>query len=245
MDDHPPLPRAARPMSFVALATATSVALVAAWALWPAQAPALHASPATAPLPASATPALAASPPLPAPAPGPGREAPAAAHGTPRGMTAGQWQALQSTLAGHPQREAEIARVVGYMAFADDVRRLQAAPPGPDAEALARGVDAALPLHLARREVSAAEAMRIRQLVLQRLEPDAARQREGLERWRQEHLARSPDAAADPREAAFLQQQAAVVAAWQAQPEPQRTAQSLESSLEALRRSHFGPPPKP
>ena len=167
----------------------------------------------------------------------------------PYGLTQGQWQQLQQALADHPQRDAEMARIGAYMQYMNAAERFrhlrqQAAGAAPSAElqALARTLEAGLQDHLDRGEMTVGEALLLRSATLEVLEPDNALRQQALAVWQQGlasvQAARTPD----PREAAFAQQQAALVAKWSALPAAQRDPRALETQLEALRQSIFTPP---
>jgi hypothetical protein len=188
-----------------------------------------------------------AQPPQPAAA----ASAPAAAASTqpPYGLSTEQWQQLQQALADHPQRDAEIARIGAYMQYMGTAQRFrqlrqQAAgtASGEELQALARTLESGMQEHLDRGELTAGEALLLRSATLEVLEPDSARRQQALAVWQQGmasvQAARTPDA----REAAFTQQQAALVAQWSAQPAAQRDPRALEAQLEALRQSIFNPP---
>lgn len=181
--------------------------------------------------------------------PAPARPASASAGIPPYGLTQEQWQQLQQALADHPQRDAEMARIGAYMQYMNTGERFrqlrqQAAGAAPSAElqALARTLEAGLQDHLDRGEMTAGEALLLRSATLEVLEPDNALRQQALAVWQQGlasvQAARTPD----PREAAFTQQQAALVAKWSALPPAQRDPRALETQLEALRQSIFTPP---
>jgi len=226
----------------VALITA-AIACVMAWQRPPPPAPpsaaalaearlakasALSVRPASpfGPVPTGAQPVPDEPPPLPAPDP------------PPAGMTAPQWRDLQDALKDHPGHVAELRRVAAYMAFKDTLARFQAARElGSDSaelQVLAQQLDANLDAHLAQGDVSAAEAHALKGALLQVLEPDPTRRPDRLARWAQDQP-QAPAAAANPRQAHYVQRQAAILAAWQAQPPEQRSPQQLEAELEALR----------
>lgn len=156
----------------------------------------------------------------------------------PAGLTAEQWREMQAALADYPQREAEIRRITAFLqlqsrvqAFADARRRGAARS---ELLALAQPLQAELPAHLALGELSAGEALRLQAALLEVTEPDAGAARQALATWR---AGQAGQARADPREAAFVKAQQAVVARWQAAGG--RDPQALEHELEALRRTHF------
>jgi len=167
----------------------------------------------------------------------------------PEGMTAAQWLVLQESLKDHPQREAEIARISEYMAFQSRLDRYRSLRAQTDSAAqasareLAGGLLDGLPTHAARGELSAAEALLVQGALIDTLLPDDAARalRRDQERKRlADALPAAPDEQATAeRNARFLREQAALVAAWQAQPPARRDPHALEASIAALRQSIF------
>ena len=167
----------------------------------------------------------------------------AAAETPPAGVSAEQWATLRETLKDHPQRDAEIRRVAEFMDYMNAAQRFQAlqasAHGGAELQQLARLLDAGLPTRLQRQEVSLGEARLLKVAITQALEPDASRREVQLAEWRattaavlaQVAMSTTPDV----RGADYANQQAAVVAAWQALPSNQRDPKQLESQLDALR----------
>jgi hypothetical protein len=153
----------------------------------------------------------------------------------PPGLSAGQWVEVLTALHDHPDAASERERLRGYFTWSHAVQAWRTAPQDP---ALAAMVDAGLPDRLARREVSAAEARQLKLALLATLEPDPALRMQAL---RDFDAALPAPAAPALRERAFAQQQAAVVAAWRAQPASLRDPQALTRELAALRRQHFAP----
>lgn len=164
----------------------------------------------------------------------------------PAGLNTQQWQALKLSLADHPQREAELARISALMAFRSDVARLRELRQGghatPESQTLARRVQADLPTRLASREIGAAEAQALQAAVLEVLQADASQRAAQLSQWRAGLAAAQPPASVDPREQAFSSGQAALLAAWQAEPAGQRDPAQLQGRIEALRHSLFEAP---
>ncbi|MFZ5548238.1 MAG: hypothetical protein ACOZJX_06045 [Pseudomonadota bacterium] len=150
----------------------------------------------------------------------------------------GQWAQLQAALAGDPKRDAEIARILDLLDYQRAVRRfatLRQAGADPTAQlALARRIDAGLPLRLARGEMSGPEAMRLKAALLEVLEPDAVQRAAALTAWRDHQLRENPPAA-DPRDAQLQQAQAALVARWRTQASPGTPPDGLVLELDALR----------
>jgi hypothetical protein len=172
-------------------------------------------------------------------------------------MTAQQWQQLNDSLRDHPDRDAEVARISAYMAYQADLQRyrdLRSQPggnsAGTEAVQLAITLDAGLDTRLQRNEISAQEAVLIKGALLETLESDAQRRKLMLDEWRaRTQTAQASQAAqnpqhsgADVREALYKQQESALVAAWNAQPEYQRDPKQLEAQLDALRKKIFDQP---
>ena len=165
----------------------------------------------------------------------------------PAGVSAEQWASLRETLKDHPQRDAEIRRVAEFMDYMNAAQRFQAlqasAHGGAELQQLARLLDAGLPTRLQRQEVSLGEARLLKLAITQALEPDASQREVQLAEWRATTAAVlaqvATSTAADTRGADYANQQAAVVAAWQALPSNQRDPKRLESQLDALRAAAF------
>lgn len=199
-----------------------------------ATAPAGARSDAGTPRPPDAQPALSA--------------AAAGGTATPPGISAAQWAALRAEMAQRPDGPAELSRLAAYFGFADAAQRfrqLRAAGASPERTALASQLDNALPERLRQRELSVAEALQLKAAILDVQVADTGERAQRLQQWRQS-LPGSvlPVAPPDARQADFLRQQDALVAAWSAQPAAQRDARRLEQQLDALRRSSF-PAPTP
>lgn len=225
-----------------ALALASGVAALL-WVAMTWQAPAPRVAAAPAPVAAPNAPPAAAADASPPRASTEGA-APARADEPPPGVTGAQWRALQDELRGDPNGAAELARIADYLAWSDALRRWRESRGGDAVEArrLAREVDAGLPARLRADEVSAAEARQIKMAVLEATLDDPADRAAALKSWTASHA--SP-ATADPRQAEFDRRQAALVAAWSAQPARARDPAALERDLEALRRSVFHETPAP
>jgi hypothetical protein len=167
----------------------------------------------------------------------------------PAGLQASEWQQLNESLQDHPQRAQEIARVVGYLQFSRSLAQFQTLreqsksgdTPGQLRD-LAAQLSTQLDDRLQHNELSGGEAMLIKTSLLEVLQPDAAQRNAALRTWQQEQEQQrlaSRAAPPDAREAAFAREQAAIIAAWSAQPAHQRNEQQLEEQLEALRQRHF------
>ncbi|WP_395704175.1 hypothetical protein [Aquabacterium sp.] len=163
----------------------------------------------------------------------------------PAGVSPAQWAALRAEMAQRPDGAAELARLADYLNYSDAAQRFRRLRQGggtsPELRALAAQLDAGLPDRLARHEMTAGEAQQIKTAVLEVQVDDLAERTQRLQRWRddwrqqQQRQAPPPDA----RQAAFLQRQDALVAAWQAQPPALRDPRALEQQLDALRRQSF------
>jgi hypothetical protein len=160
----------------------------------------------------------------------------------PPGVTAERWAGLGRELAGQPQ---ELLRLARYYTFSDALQRYRSHKESLSAAqrlALARTLDSSLDERLRQRELNIGEARLIKVAVLQELLADEAQRTDALVRWQDEQIAAHPPEAAHlAHENNFLQRQAAVVAAWQAQPQALRDPKALERELDALRRAAFTP----
>lgn len=193
----------------------------------------------------SSTPQAALDPTTPPPAAGPAPGT-TAAPGVPPGVTAEQWAALQQEYAGQPDGPAQIARVVAFLQYRQEVQRFRALRDNPQADrealrASARALEAGLDERLARGEVSASEALQIRTATAEVLLPDATARKAAVADWQRALAARSapaPQAGADE----FRRREAEIVAAWQALPAAQRDPDALARQLQALRQQMFDPP---
>jgi len=173
----------------------------------------------------------------------------------PAGLSAEQWRELRATLADHPQREAETARVVAYLQFAARWRQFAEQRAGGAAVAelkpIALELDAALDTRVQQRELAGAEARAVKGALLEVLEPDPAARERTLRDWQarigttQRAAQAAQQAADDAQRREFERRQAEIVAAWRALPPSQRDAQRLEADLEALRLGVFATPTRP
>lgn len=167
----------------------------------------------------------------------------------PYGLSPEQWQQLQQALADHPQRDAEMARIGAYMAYMNTAQRFRelrqhaaGTPPTEELQGLARTLESGLQEHLDRGEMTAGEALLLRSATQEVLQPDSALRQQALTLWQQSLASAQAARTPDPRETAFAQQQAALVARWSALPAAQRDPRALEAQLESLRQSIFTPP---
>jgi hypothetical protein len=197
-------------------------------------APAPHATP----VPGAPSPSATASP-----TPEAGRPI-AGLPAQPPGISAEQWQQLVNEMSVRPDGAAELSRLAEYFRFSDAVqafRRARAQPGSPaELQALAQAIDAGLDTRLQRREVSGGEARVLKTAVLEVLQPDLATRQAMLEHWQSRPMPLSPaDAAARERDAEFMRQQAAITAAWAAQPAADRDPRVLEARLAALKQATY------
>lgn len=211
-----------------------------------------------APSPATAVQAATSLPPAPGAGPaalaGPAQiGAPAAGGPVPPGVTAAQWQQLVAEHAGRPEGAAELQRLSEYFHFSAALQQFRqlrkAASGGPELAALAQLLDQGLDARLQRQEVNGAEARAIKAAVLEVLQPDEASRQAALRQWQS---AAAPLASGMPRvaetrarDAEFLRQQAAVVAAWSARPAAERDPQALEREIAALKQATYSSPAAP
>jgi hypothetical protein len=181
------------------------------------------------------------------------RPAPSIATTPPKGVTAEQWQSLRDSLASHPDRDREMARIAAYLEYRHAVQALRSRPrDAANTEALrdaARRVDAGLADRIAQGEVTAGEALALKQAALDVLEPDVSRRAQAIEQWRaaQSPAAINGDASNDDthRNALFHERQAALIATHRALPASQRDPARLAEQLQALRTEIFDAPQPP
>jgi len=161
----------------------------------------------------------------------------------PPGVNAAQWARIGAELLARPGGAAELQRLAGYLEWADALQRFRSArgTESPPAD-LARQVEAGLDERLRQREVSAAEAQRIKSAVLDITEPDAGSRERKLRAWA---VATLPPPAVDAREAPFQQRQAEIVTAWSARPPAARDPAALARELDALRLQVYSNPADP
>ncbi|WP_374567092.1 hypothetical protein [Ideonella sp.] len=175
--------------------------------------------------------------------------APDAAHAPAPLLDAQQWARLQQSLAGHPQADAEAARIIELLAYQRSVQQFRAerqahAGTGaatPALTALARRIDEGLDARIARGEVSGPEAQRLKAALLEVLEPDAAQRTAALAAWRDAQRAAHPPQT-DPRDAQLQQAQQALVARWRRDAPAGAAPDVLVAQLEALRQRIYAPP---
>jgi len=164
----------------------------------------------------------------------------------PAGLTADQWQTLQQRVEPGPLHDREVARIVDFLEFQQDVvhlRELRADPGALDERrALAARIDAGIATHLALQEISAPEATLLKTAVLAETEPDPTQRATRLADWRRQWASDHPPAI-DPRVAEYRRQEAAAVAAWQSGPPSQRDPAQLARRLQQLQSAAFDPRP--
>jgi hypothetical protein len=169
----------------------------------------------------------------------------------PPGVSPEQWQAFVQSLEHHPQRAAEIERVLAFLAYQQNLERFRALrsaqtrgkAASQELKAIAQTLDASLNERLAAREVSAGEAAMLKAALAEAMgdgPTQAQVTRATISAWRASVAA--PAAAPDARERAFVVEQEQLMRAWQAQPAGQRDPQALEAALEAARQRHFAAP---
>lgn len=162
-------------------------------------------------------------------------------------LDAQQWAQLQQSLAGHPQADAEAARIIELLAYQRSVQQFRAertaaaGPSSPTLAALARRIDEGLDARIARGEVRGPEAQRLKAALLEVLEPDASRRAEALAAWRQAQIAAHPPQT-DPRDAQLLQAQQVLVARWRRDAPAGTAPDALVAQLEALRQRIYASP---
>jgi hypothetical protein len=162
-------------------------------------------------------------------------------------LDAERWAQLQQALAGHPQPDAETARILDLLTFQRTVQQFrserQSHPGGstPTLLTLAREIDAGLDTRLARGEVSGPEAQHIKAGLLEVLQPDASRRAGELAAWRDAQLAARPPRA-DPRDVRLQQEQQALVARWRREAPAGAAPDALVAQLEALRQRIYASP---
>lgn len=139
---------------------------------------------------------------------------------------------------------AELQRLAAYFEWSDQLRRFREARAGggPAAE-LARPLAQGLDERFQQRELSAAEALRVKGAILEATVADATERQQQLQQWAAAAIGpmtTTPAAvAADPRQPQFDRSQAAIVAAWSAQPAALRDPAALTRQLDALRTQTF------
>ena len=162
-------------------------------------------------------------------------------------LDAQQWAQLQQSLAGHPQADAEAARIIELLAYQRSVQQFRAerlagaGASDPTLVALARRIDEGLDARIANGEVSGPEAQRLKAALLEVLEPDASRRAEALAAWRQAQLAAHPPQT-DPRDAQLLQAQQVLVARWRREAPAGAAPDALVAQLEELRQRIYASP---
>lgn len=158
-------------------------------------------------------------------------------------LDADQWARLTAGLADQPDRDQQTARIVEFLGFQRSVRSLQAQrQAGPVDLGLARRIDAALPTRVAQGELSGPEAVRLKAVLLEALEPDPGRRAAALADWRA-GLARAHPPASDPRDAQLRRAQQAIVAHWRATAAPGTPPDALLAELEAARQRIYDDKP--
>ncbi len=168
----------------------------------------------------------------------------------PPGVSADQWHQLVAEHAGRADGGAELRRLADYFQFADALQRFRQLRKSPSAgselTALARSIDQALDARVQQREVNGAEARSIKAAVLEVLQPDESARNAALRQWQAAAAPAVPQVAeARARDAEFLRQQAALVAAWSARAPAERDQRALERDLAALKQATYAGPGAP
>jgi hypothetical protein len=212
---------------------AGGVLIMAGWGLAPGDQVAAVSTPASAGVPAaSATVATPLS----------GIQAAATSAAVPPGVTAAQWAQISSEIQAKAGGAMELQRLASYLTWSDALRQLREARLGGRLSVdLARLVDAGLDERVRQRELSAAEATRIKSVVLEATVQNPVEREQQLRQWA---MALFPAAEVDPRQAPFNQRQTAIVAAWSARPPQARDNAALARELDALRNQSFAPNPR-
>ncbi len=163
----------------------------------------------------------------------------------PAGLSVEQWQSLRERLADHPQRDAEIARIVAFFQYRQAVDQLRVLRTRPDDRAAflaaAHAVDDGLAQRLANGEVNAGEAYQLKAVALEALEPDPQRRLAELRRWHAEMKSRMSAAPAptESPEAIFREREAMLLAEQRVLAPAQRDEAKLAAQLQALREQVF------
>ncbi len=169
----------------------------------------------------------------------------------PPGVSAAQWHQLTVEMQGRADGPAELQRLAAYFEWSDLLRRFREARATGSGSAgqvqelvqpLAQGLDE----RLRQRELSAPEALRVKGAILEATVTDPAERRQQLQQWAGAAIgpmtptaATTSTASADPRQPQFDRSQAAIVAAWSAQPAALRDPAALARQLDALRTQTF------
>jgi len=162
----------------------------------------------------------------------------------PPGVTAAQWQQLTAEMQARADGPAELQRLAAYFEWSDLLRRFrEARAGGSSAVELARALDQGLAGRLRQRELSAAEALRVKGAILEATVAEPAERQQQLQQWATAVIGplttTTATAAVDPRQPQFDRSQAAIVAAWSAQPASLRDPAVLTRQLDALRSHTF------
>lgn len=165
----------------------------------------------------------------------------------PPDVPAEEWHRLKAALPDTPQGRRDLQQAGEYLGYQHRLEKWQQLKgAGGDATAraaLAQSLLDELPTHVARRELTAYEAQMLVQTLLQDRIDDPAVLAQAVQAELQKLQAAQPAPAPEQsaqqqaRLAAYQQQEAAIVAAWQALPPAQRSQQALESQLDAARRN--------
>jgi hypothetical protein len=225
----------------VGLAIGAAAAAAWWWAGFEAAGPApMGAGPAPAAAPTATSPVAGEASPFGSGAGVAGAERPPepnAAPYVPRHLDARQLDVLQALFAGHPQRDAKLARLLPALDHAVAAQRLRDASfdriSDAQALALAQEVIEGLDERVKRGELGLDDARALRSSALERIEADDVKRDSLLAEWsaRQEREARPDGAAAQARRAELE-----VLAHWAADPRSPASALDLKRELEAAAR---------
>lgn len=163
--------------------------------------------------------------------------------GRPSDFTPEEWAALKDAMAQTPNPRAELERVVKYLRFQKGFEQWQSLQDGPDVltrRKLAEKLMAELPDRVAQVEVTCGEALLLQATLMGDIEPNEGMRQQRLEQMGTKLCEAAPPAVADPRDAEYKRREAAIVAAYQAQPESRRDPAQLSKDLDAARIAVYG-----
>lgn len=152
--------------------------------------------------------------------------------------------ALRATLAGQPDADVQVRRVVALARFRDQIAAYASsgeAMPAAERAQTARQLLAELPEHVARNEILPVQAQAMTATLLIDAEPDSTAREAKIEAARAQWDAYArqtigPSPAQDPRALAYAQQSKDIVAQVQSStPDPQQQQALIAQRLQALR----------
>jgi hypothetical protein len=164
---------------------------------------------------------------------------PTASPQIPRGVTAEELQTLKDRLNNHPRRDQEMKRILDFMAYRHDLEQLKELMQSGNSRStqameLAKDLNAGLPARLQQRELMGNDAMLIKAMVLEVIDPDPTRRKASLKDF-ESNITAAMAIPADPRDVDFLAQQDKLLAAFHAVPEAARNLDQYRADLHALR----------